>query len=187
MLIDLSLEIDQSNIPDDSPFRAMGHVGTHFDVMDKAFPLDSFRTRGQVVDISHIRDREVEISDLPEDIAEGGIIILHTGYMDEIGYDGKGYNQRSAELSDAAMAHITDRKVKLIGVDAAGIQKPKKHVAADQFCADRNIFVIENLRNVRDLLGHPAGGLTIYTSPMSYIGLSGLPCRVLAELTDSAA
>jgi kynurenine formamidase len=181
MLIDLSLEIDQSKIPNDSPFRAMGHVGTHFDVMDAAFPLESFRTKGQVVDISHVRDREVEVGDLPETINEGGMLILHTGYMDEIGYEGKGYNLRSAELSDAAVERITEAKVKLIGVDAAGVQKPKKHVAVDNYCAERGIFIIENLRNVSELL-KSEGDITMFTMPMNYVGLSGLPCRVLAEV-----
>lgn len=181
MLVDLSLEIDQSKIPNDSPFRALGHVGTHFDVMDAAFPLESFRTKAQLVDISHVRDREVEVADLPETIEAGGMLILHTGYMDEIGYHGKGYNQRSAELSDAAVERITDAQVKLIGVDAAGVQKPKKHVAVDHYCAERGIFIIENLNNVAKLL-ETGGDITIFTMPMNYAGLSGLPCRVLAEI-----
>lgn len=182
MLVDLSLQIDQSNIPNDSPFRAMGHVGTHFDVMNaEGFPLDSFRTKAQLVDISHIRDREIEIADLPEVIEPEGMLILHTGYMKEIGYGGKGYNSRSAELSDAAVEYITAAKVRLIGVDAAGVQKPKKHVAVDNYCADRGIFIIENLVNVDTLLAADRA-ITVFTMPMNYSGLSGLPCRVIAEI-----
>jgi kynurenine formamidase len=183
MLVDLSLQIDQSNIPNDSPFRALGHVGTHFDVMNaEGFPLDSFRTKAQIVDISHIRDREVEVADLPAAIDEGAMLLLHTGYMKEIGYHGKNYNKRSAELSDAAVEYITDARVKLIGVDAAGVQKPKKHVAVDNYCADRGIFIIENLDNVDTLLA-AQGEVTVFTMPMNYTGLSGLPCRVIAEIS----
>jgi hypothetical protein len=39
MLLDLSLPIDISEIPNDDPGHALGHVGTHFDVMEGRFPI----------------------------------------------------------------------------------------------------------------------------------------------------
>lgn len=189
MLIDLTLPISIGQISGGEEFVRKiieaGHAGTHFDVMDKTFPIESFRTRGKVIDISHIRDREVEIGDLDGFVLEeGDILIFHTGWVEELGYDISGkYITKSAELSDELVAHIATSGVRLIGVDAAGVQKAKKHAAVDQYCADRNVFIVENLNNVRSLLdqGRP---FTVYTAPLNRTDLSGLPCRVLAEFHD---
>jgi len=183
MLLDLSLPIDISEIPNDDPGHALGHVGTHFDVMEGRFPIDSFRTSGILVDISRIRDREVEIADLDGyAVPEGAMVIFHTGFMAELGYGLGEYNRQSAYLSDALVNFLLlDRKVKLIGVDAAGIQKPKKHLAVDMLCASHNVFVVENLANIPELLRANPSPLTVYTMPLSYRGLTGLPCRVLGH------
>ena len=41
-----------------------GHLGTHFDVMDKVFPLDYTERKAIVFDVSHITDRDIEIADI---------------------------------------------------------------------------------------------------------------------------
>jgi len=67
MLIDLSLPIDAKKLATEEAYKTfidLGHAGTHFDVVNKTFPLESFKTRGKVIDISRIRDREVEVKDL---------------------------------------------------------------------------------------------------------------------------
>ena len=187
MLIDLTLPLSVAEISGGEDYVRKivdaGHAGTHFDVMDKDFPLDSFRTNGKVVDISHIRDREVEIADIDGvDIGDGDTLIFYSGWVDEIGYDTRhDYVYKSAELSDALVEHVVAKGVKLIGVDAAGVQKPKKHAAVDQYCADRGVFIIENLNNVKTLLGLDKP-FTVYTAPLSRTDLTGLPCRVLAEV-----
>ena len=190
MLIDLSLPLTVAEISGGEDYVRKivdaGHAGTHFDVMDKVFPLQSFRTNGKVVDISHIRDREVELEDIADiELNDGDTIIFYSGWIDELGYDTRHeYVYKSAELSDALVEHVVARGVRLIGVDAAGAQKPKKHAAIDQYCADRGVFIIENLNNVKKLLelGKP---FTIYTAPISRTDLTGLPCRVLAEVHDA--
>lgn len=187
MFIDLSLPISVAQISGGEEYVRKivdaGHAGTHFDVMDKVFPLESFRTNGKVCDISHIRDREVEIADIVNvPVAPGDTIIFHTGYVDELGYDTRHvYVKKSAELSDATVAYLVDHGVRLIGVDAAGIQSPKKHAAVDQYCADRGVFVLENLNNVKQLLALSAP-FTLYTAPVHRTDLTGLPCRVIAEV-----
>lgn len=187
MLLDLTLELDprKLTIGDDmlKPHMESGHLGTHFDVVDKKFPLESFRTRGKLVDISHIRDREVEISDLDGHvIEEGDMVIFHTGYLDELTYASRLYAHRSAELSDETVRFLVDRKIRLIGVDATGVQKPKKHVAVDRFCADRGVFIVENLSNVGKLKALSPKSFTVFTLPLNRPDLSGLPCRVIAEI-----
>lgn len=151
--------------------------------MDKEFPLDSFRTTGKVVDVSYIRDREIQIEDIGGvELHLGDTIIFYTGWVDALGYDtNSDYIHKSAELSDSLVEHIVKKGVKLIGVDAAGAQKPSKHAQVDRYCADRGVFIIENLNNVKKLveLDRP---FTIYTAPVHRTDLSGLPCRVLAEV-----
>ncbi|WP_322061133.1 hypothetical protein [Paraburkholderia sp. J63] len=88
---------------------------------------------------------------------------------------------RSAERSDRTVDYLLDRKVKLIGVDAAGVQNPRKHADVDQLCADQGVFIVENLNNVKQLLGRMPAPFTVYTAPVSRTDLTGLPCRVIAE------
>jgi kynurenine formamidase len=164
-------------------YQMEGHVGTHFDVMDKEFPISSFKTSGRLVDISGIRAREVEVSDLvPSRIEAGDTVIFYTGYMDEFGYENRMYWKRSAELSDAAVSYLISKQIRLIAVDAAGAQKPTKHQRVDKLCADNGIFIVENLDNVKALIPHRNVPFTVYTAPLKRSGLTGLPCRVIAEI-----
>jgi kynurenine formamidase len=190
MFIDLTLELSPEqyrklDVPSLKGGDSQeGHIGTHFDVMDKIFPLESFRTRGRLIDISRIRDREVEIPDIePYGLREGDMAIFYTGYVAELGYGTPLYWKRSAELSDAVVAYMADLGVRLIGVDAAGVQKPKKHRDIDQYCADRNIFIVENMDNLRALPCSPDESFTVFTAPLKRLGITGLPCRVVAEIT----
>ncbi|HJU10462.1 MAG TPA: cyclase family protein [Candidatus Binataceae bacterium] len=188
MLIDLSLPVDAKKLATEENYKIFidaGHAGTHFDVVNKTFPLESFKTRGKVIDVSHIRDREVEIEDLGStEIEAGDFVIFHTGLIDEFGYNTKSYMTRSAELSDRTVDFLLERKVRLIGVDAAGVQKFSKHAAVDAHCADRGVFIVENLNNVRQLLEHSPNPFLVYTAPVPRTDLTGLPCRVLAEFTE---
>ncbi|WP_259473473.1 hypothetical protein [Clostridium estertheticum] len=73
-----------------------GHVGIHFDVMNKEFSIDKTITRGRVFDI-------------------------------------------------AILNYLIDKQVNFIGIDMNGAQKPASHLRIDQHCADRGVFIIENL------------------------------------------
>ncbi len=39
----------------------MGHIGTHFDAMDKEFPLEYTQRNGIVFDVSHVINRDIQI------------------------------------------------------------------------------------------------------------------------------
>ena len=195
MLVDLTLtlpaDFDLLSFSDDRALMKKllddGHIGTHFDVVDKTFPIESFRTNGKIFDISHIRGREVEIADLAgQSIDEGDTIIFYTGYMRQFGYS-REYADYSAELSDETVEYLLSRKIRIIGVDAAGGQKPKKHKPFDQHCADHNVFVVENLDNLEPLLERSPEPFLIYTAPLNRQDMSGLPCRVFAEIPDTIA
>jgi kynurenine formamidase len=184
VLIDLTVTVDKQVVASMTVPSKLGHLGTHFDVMDKEFPLESVRRVGRLIDISALRDREVELADIKSPIERDEFVIFKTDYAVEIGYGGPNYNYRSAELSDDVVSHLLERKVSLIGVDAASIQRPAKHRQVDQRCAAENVFIVENLCNL-DALAQAAGDRTfvVYCAPLNFRGLTGLPCRVVAEVS----
>ena len=53
--------------------------------------------------------------------------------------------------------------VSLIGVDAASLQKPAKHIQVDQRCAAQNVFIIENGNNLfdRNVYRFPRGNTSL--------------------------
>ena len=57
----------------------------------------------------------------------------------------------------------------------------KEYTPKDQYCADRGTFIIENLCNLKTL-AQQTEYLTANTYPMNYADMSGLPCRVVAEV-----
>jgi len=186
VLIDLSLTIDKQTVAEVMKVpNKMGHLGTHFDVMEKEFPLECVKRVGRLVDISAVRDREVTVDDLTSPIQQGEFVIFRTNYSIDIGYGGPNYNFKSAELSDEVVDHLLQAGVSLIGVDAASVQKPAKHFQVDQRCAAHNVFIIENLSNL-DKLAQAADGrtFTVYCAPLNFSGLTGLPCRVVAEVAE---
>ena len=185
MLIDLSLSLTPDHYAQINQMAEReGHVGTHFDVMDKEFPIESFKTQAKLVDISGIRGREIEVSDLSGfDFTDGDMAIFYTGYIEEYLYDSPDYYKKSAELSDEAVAYLVSAGVRLIAVDAAGVQKPRKHQAIDQYCADRNVFIVENVANLNRLRDAGVKTFTAYTAPLKRTGLTGLPCRLIAEVS----
>ena len=63
----------------------------------------------------------------------------------------------------------------------AGVRRGKEHTLMDQYCADRGAFVIENLCNLGAVAAEGAL-FTAHTYPMNYAEMTGLPCRVVAEI-----
>ena len=159
-----------------------GHLGTHFDVMDKVFPLDYTERKGIVFDVRHIKDRDIEISDIALDNVEQDMFVaFHTGFMEQTGYGSKPYFKEHPQLSDDLIKALVEKNISIIGVDCVGVRRGKEHVATDQYCADHNVFVVENLCNLNILLQHDHTFLA-HTYPMHFAEMTGLPCRVVADI-----
>lgn len=65
--IDLTVKITESKwrqIFKNEKMTALGHLGTHFDVMNKKFSLDNTRRCGKIVDVRAVRDDDITIEDL---------------------------------------------------------------------------------------------------------------------------
>ncbi|MBO4400313.1 MAG: cyclase family protein [Selenomonadaceae bacterium] len=163
---------------------SLGHMGTHFDVMDKIFSLDYSELRGVAFDVSHISDRDVEISDIDaEKVRADDFVLFYTGTIERYEYASDDYSKNFPQISWGLIKNLVERKVKIIGVDTRGLRKGGEHPKADQFCADNNVFVVENLVNLGKICG--AENLTIHTYPMNIRGFTGIPTRVVAEIQEA--
>ena len=187
MKIDLTVPVREDLWHDvfrNEQMASLGHLGTHFDVRDKQFDMENTIRCGKLVDVRDVHNRDIDIEDLGNLVIEvKDFIIFHTGFLKEVGYGGKVYFADHPQLSMALIDHLMDKKVSLIGLDAAGIRRGEEHTPTDQYCADRDVFIIENLDNL-DILQSQAAGkpFRVYTFPINFEGMSGLPCRVVAEI-----
>lgn len=187
MLYDITLKVTpemRSSAPEKDDRALVGHLGTHFDVMNKEFPLEYTKRAGLVFDVSFIRGRDIEVCDIDMDkVEESQFVAFYTGYIEEEPYGTRTYFAEHPQLSDGLIDTLLDKGVSIIGIDCSGIRRGKEHTPKDQLCAGREVFVVENLCSLKALV--LAGGrFTAHTYPVNYSGMTGLPCRVIAEVTD---
>ena len=184
MLIDLTLKITPKMAADaqgNEKIALAGHLGTHFDVMNKEFPLEYTKRKGVVFDVSAIHGRDIEADDIDTSKVEKDMFVaFYTGYIHQFPYGTKEYFKGHPQLSPELISLLLEKGVSIIGIDCAGVRRGAQHTPTDQHCADRGAFVVENLYNLADVCGKD--NLIIHTYPMSYAQMSGLPCRVIAEI-----
>lgn len=183
MLIDITLQLTPKMMTDPQGNPALaGHWGTHFDVMDKVFPLDYTQREGLVFDVSDITDRDIEASDIDLSAVKANMFVaFYTGFVARVGYGEPGYFTQHPQLSNELIQALVEKGISIIGIDFAGVRRGKEHVPVDQHCADRGVFVIENLCNL-DVVLQQGGRFTACTYPMNWVGMTGLPCRVIANV-----
>ena len=185
MKIDITLMITPEMLKDAEENKnpaLKGHLGTHFDVMDKEFPLDYTRLDAVVFDVSGVGDRDIDISDVDTDrIKSHCFVAFYSGYCKTEKYGTARYYGEHPQLSMALIELMLEKQVSVIGLDFAGVRRGKEHTPTDQLCADRGVFIIENLRNLDEVL-NAGRSPVIHTYPLNCTGISGLPCRVIAEI-----
>ena len=182
MKIDVTLEITPKMVQDAQGHdkkSLSGHLGTHFDVINKEFPLEYTQRRGIVFDVSGIKDRDIGVFDVDlEKVPADSFVMFYSGFIEEEGYGSARYFKEHPQLSDELIEKLVDLYISLIGVDFAGIRRGREQPVKDQYCADHGVFVIENMCNLKELLNKD---VIMNTYPMRYQGMTGLPCRVVAE------
>ena len=190
--IDLSVQISQSKWHElfgAEQLASAGHIGTHFDVMNTTFDFKNIKLPGKIIDVSGVRERDIDISDMGSmKIRAHDFVIFHTGFLQAVGYGTPAYRMdQPPQLARDLLCLLIEKQVSLIGLDAPGVRRGDEHTPTDQWCADHGVFIIENLANT-GLLLQAAGQrpFTVYTFPLSIGGLTGLPCRVIAEIESSA-
>lgn len=187
MYYDFTLKITPKIMKDaqnNDRFSLIGHLGTHFDVMDKEFPLDYLRLPAIVINVSTIHNRDIQVEDIDIDtIQEGMFVAFYTGYVHEYSYGNLAYFKNHIQLSHHLIHLLIEKKIKIIGIDCAGIRHGQEHTKTDQYCADHDIFVVENMDGM-DLFLNEEKQKTCFinTYTVSYTGITGLPCRVIGEI-----
>ena len=185
MMIDITLPVTTEMLGTawgNTAKSLVGHLGTHFDVMNKDFPLEYTERKAIVFDVSSVRGREITASDVDLTLVEEEMFVaFYTGYIEEVAYGTPTYFKEHPQLSNEVIDALLEKRISVIGVDCAGIRRGKEHVPADQRCADRGVFVIENLWNLKTVLVC-GKSFTARTYPMRILGITGLPCRVIAQI-----
>jgi len=185
MLVDLTLRVDGRALQDVSKKRAsFGHYGTHIDIGDKQFPLAYVKRAGVVFEVTDVKNRDINANDIDLfKVRKDMFVAFCTGYSDEQEYGTDPYFAGHPQLSDELIDQLLEREISLIGVDFAGIRRGQEHAAKDRYCADRGVFIVENLCNLHYLLkGKKQNYFMANTFPVNFSGLTGLPCRVVGEI-----
>jgi len=185
MLIDITLEITPT-IAAEAKLKQKpeleGHLGTHFDVMNKAFPLSYTKRQGVVFDVSSVRERDITAADIDMNAVKKDMFVaFYTGFIEEEPYGTRRYFAEHPQLADTLIDTLVERGVSIIALDCAGVRRGKEHTPKDRYCAEHGVFVVENLANLKVVLQR-GGKFTAHTYPMHFTGLTGLPCRVIAEV-----
>lgn len=187
MLIDLTTLITPKMVTDaqgNEKKTLAGHFGTHFDVMNKEFPIEYVERNAIVFDVSIVKRRDIDISDVDiSKVKSDMFVAFYTGFIEKEGYGSKRYFQEHPQLSDDLIERLLDLGISIIGIDCAGIRRGMEHTPKDQYCADRNVFVVENICNLEKLLLQKRSKEFIAnTYPVKYAEMTGLPCRVVAKI-----
>ena len=186
MMVDLSISISKSIW--EKTFKkewvaAFGHLGTHFDVMDKEFPLAYTERSGIVFDISQVSDRDITEQDIDiERVKEDMFVAFYSNFIEKVPYGTPAYFSGHPQLSDHLIDILLQKRISIIGLDFAGLRRGKEHTPKDQVCSDHGVFVVENLCNLDQLLmGKQNSYFIAHTYPIKFEGLTGLPCRVVGS------
>lgn len=185
MFLDLTTKVSRDNPlltwakSQNHPRIAMGHVGTHLDTYEKRpIPLTYFKSRGVLFDVRGISEVKSVDIDLAV-VRKADFVLFRTGQIERIAYGDSAYFSDAPQLSHELIEALLDKGIHFIGVDCAGIRHHEEHERADRACEKAGVYVIENLCNLEQV---GSGNFVVYAMWLEEEALTGLPCRVIAEL-----
>ena len=164
----------------DNAHIAMGHVGTHLDTYEKTnIPIEYFKSAGVIFDVREITEINTSDIDLSR-IPPNAFVVFRTGQIEKYNYGDKGYFNNHPHLSHDLISALIEKKIRFIGIDCPGIRQHNEHEQADRLCEQNNIYVIENLQYLSAIT---LPQFTVYTMWLNDDEMTGLKCRVIAELS----
>lgn len=190
MIIDLTWRVDlqtAGKAKENLEKAKGGHLGTHFDVMNKEFPLAYMEREAVVFDVAGIgTERDITPSDIDlGQVPAGGFVAFRTGFIEQEGYGTKTYFRDHPQLSMELIGQLLNLGVAIIAVDFAGVRRGQEHTPTDQICADHGTFIVENVCNLAAVLNdRKSAHFTAGTYPVNFVGMTGLPCRVVARVDE---
>lgn len=136
---------------------------------------------GMIFNISNITGRDIETEDIDiSKIKKDMFVGFYSGFIEKEGYGTKKYFNDHPQLSDRLIELLIEKEISIIGIDFAGIRRGKEHTPKDQYCADYGVFIVENLCNLKSILGDE--GYKYFDANVYPVKFSGLPCRVIGEI-----
>ncbi|WP_131783361.1 cyclase family protein [Legionella gresilensis] len=191
MYIDLTLNLnelamDKEVINDKADvILKSGHYGTHIDIHLKTkIPLEYIENRALLFDVSHIKDRDIESTDIDIDaIKEKDCLIFKTDRIREHAYGTQAYFHQHPQLSSELIDLLIVKKIHVIAIDAAGIRRGQEHALADKRCEAQGIYIVENITNLDLLNKQVKGDFCIYLMWLNLPEKTGLPCKIVAKLS----
>lgn len=174
-----------------SDIHMVSHIATHIEVPYHLFqngydlstmPLDAFYGTAVLLDLSYIQKRIPITPDMLEaaakkagGIQKGDMVFCNLGYSERYGTDAYG---TSPYFSNEAIKYLVSSGMKLMGVDAGGVEIPmsEEHVNHAQLFS-HNIPLIENVANFATL---KTSRFTVCAFPYPIKGVEAFPVRVIA-------
>ncbi len=182
LTMDLNIALDKFTQKNTEPFnpKLLGHVGTHIDIMNtKGLAVDRFISKAHLIDVSNIFGREITMYDakLDEiDIAPNESVIFNTNWSDLM-LETSAYFINHPYLSCEMIDYLLHKQVNLIAIDAPGVRRGKEHHLIDEYCANHNVFIVENLVNLSAI--NKKNEILLYCFPLNFTKNTGVTCRVL--------
>ena len=125
MLIDITLKITPKMVTDaqgNEKKALVGHLGTHFDVMNKEFPLEYTKRKAIVFDISGVEGRDIGVSDVDLDsVKKDMFVAFYTGFIEETGYGGAKYFKDHPQLSNELIDALLEKGVSIEYAEEIGL------------------------------------------------------------------
>ena len=94
MMIDLTVEVTPKAAADaqgNEKKALTGHLGTHFDAMEREFPLEYVIRTGLVLDDSQVSGRDIKSEDIElERVERGRCVASSTGMLEQTEYETQG-------------------------------------------------------------------------------------------------
>jgi arylformamidase len=169
----------------------VSHIGTHIEAPYHLFksqadlanlPLEQLIGEAVLLDLRHCpRKRGVSVEQLREasgkagGIRTGDIVFCNLG---SARFYGTADYAASPYFSPEAIQWLVDQGMKLMGVDASGVEVPgsEEHVNHSALFG-KGIPLIENLANLDQL---SKTRFVVYALPIAVVGLEAFPLRVIA-------
>lgn len=82
----------------------------------------------------------------------GMFVAFYAGFIESEEYGTQRYFKEHPRLSNELIESLLEKNISIIGVEFAGVRRGKEHTPKDQYCADRGVFIIENLCNLKAIV-----------------------------------
>jgi arylformamidase len=178
------------------------HLGTHLDAPIHIVPgtpsvdqVDLKRLMGEaiVLDCSAANGRGITAEDLERagsEVTAGDIVLIYSAEQPSPGL--ADYPRKQTYMTPDAAQWLVDHEVKTVGVETYSFENlyegifvhkwydkatPEPHWPAHTICLRENVYIIEGLANVRDIVGER---VRFSALPLPVPGSSGSPVRAVA-------